>query len=145
VFEGVAEHAHTEKPRGHIPRPLARAVLRTPGLSRLGRGPSAFVDLLDHPVHYDQTNTARALVGTTVRCPSLPDYLPTLVRYVIDVSRPPARPSSDDITDSLRGVHRTRRDAPRPGSVLGPALAPARPLPGPVPTPPRPAPVEEPR
>jgi len=51
----------------------------------------------------------------------------------------------DDITDSLRGVHRTRRDAPRPGSVLGPALAPARPFPGPVPTPPRPAPVEEPR
>ena len=32
VFEGVAEHAKTEKPRGHIPRPLARAVLRTPGL-----------------------------------------------------------------------------------------------------------------
>ena len=101
VFEGVAEHAHTEKPRGHIPRPLARAVLRTPGLSRLGRGPAAFVDLLDHPVHYDQTNTARALVGTTVRCPALLDYLPTLVRYVLDVARPPVRPSSEDITDPL--------------------------------------------
>src|SRR5262249_48164849 len=37
VFEQVAEHAKTEKPRGSIPRPLARAVLRTPGLSRLGR------------------------------------------------------------------------------------------------------------
>ena len=45
-----------------------------------------------------------------------------------------------DISDALRGVHRARRDAARPG----PAPAPARPAPGPV-SPPRPAPVEEPR
>lgn len=101
VFEGVAEHARTEKPRGSIPGPLARAVLKTPGLSRLGRGPLAFVDVLDHPVHYDQSNTMAALAGTQLRCPSLPDYLPQLVRYVVDVSKPPARPSSDDITDPL--------------------------------------------
>lgn len=100
VFEGVAEHAHTEKPRGHIPRPLARAVLRTPGLSRLGRGPSAFVDVLDHPVHYDQANTAAALAGTGVVCPPLADYLPTLVRYVLDVSRP-VRLEQDDVSDPL--------------------------------------------
>ncbi len=87
VFEGVAEHAKTEKPRGHIPRPLARAVLRTPGLSRLSRGPLAFVDVLDHPVVYDQTNTISALAGTTLKCPSLADYLPVLVRHVLDVSR----------------------------------------------------------
>jgi dephospho-CoA kinase len=93
VFERVAEHAHTEKPRGHIPRPLARAVLRTPGLSRLGRGPLAFVDLLDHAVHYDQTNTAQALAGTKVACPALVDYLPVLVRHVLDVARP-GRPRS---------------------------------------------------
>ena len=100
MFEGVAEHARTEKPRGHIPRPLARAVLRTPGLARLGRGPLAFVDVLDHPVHYDQTNTAAALAGSGLTCPSLADYLPTLVRYVLDVSRPaPAEP--DDVADPL--------------------------------------------
>ncbi len=100
VFEGVAEHAKTEKPRGHIPRPLARAVLRTPGLSRLARGPLAFVDVLDHPVTYDQTNTVNALAGTTLRCPSLADYLPVLVRHVLDVSRPgPAVP--DDVSDPL--------------------------------------------
>jgi dephospho-CoA kinase len=102
VFDGVAEHANTEKPRGHIPRPLARAVLKTPGLSRLGRGPLAFVDLLDHAVHYDQTNTAQALAGTRVQCPHLPDYLPVLVRHVLDVTRePPSRPSEEDITDPL--------------------------------------------
>nr|MBA3455710.1 SDR family oxidoreductase [Deltaproteobacteria bacterium] len=100
VFEGVAEHANTEKPRGHIPRPLARAVLKTPGLSRLGRGPLAFVDVLDHPVVYDQTNTASALAGTTVRCPPLSEYLPVLVRHVLDVSRAsPALP--DDVSDPL--------------------------------------------
>jgi nucleoside-diphosphate-sugar epimerase len=102
VFESVAEYANTEKPRGHIPRPLARAVLKTPGLSRLGRGPLAFVDVLDHPVHYDQTNTARALAGTRVVCPTLTDYLPVLVQYILDVTKNvPQRPSSDDISDPL--------------------------------------------
>jgi len=88
VFERVAEHAQTEKPRGHIPRPLARAVLRTPGLARRGRGPLALVDLFDHAVHFDQTNTAQALAGTKVSCPALADYLPVLVRHVLDVARP---------------------------------------------------------
>jgi dephospho-CoA kinase len=100
VFEGVAAHAQTEKPRGSIPRPLARAVLRTPGLSRLGRGPLAFVDVLDHPIHYDATNTARALGGSGITCPSLGDYLPVLVRYVLDVSRP-ADIEYDDVADPL--------------------------------------------
>jgi dephospho-CoA kinase len=102
VFDAVAEHAKTEKPRGSIPRPLARAVLRTPGLSRLGRGPLAFLDMLDHTVHYDQTNTSQALAGTTVRCPPLADYLPVLVQHVLDVSRTPARRSDiDEVADPL--------------------------------------------
>lgn len=100
VFEGVAEHAKTEKPRGHIPRPLARAVLRTPGLSRLGKGPLAFVDVLDHPVTYDQTNTASVLAQTSLRCPALADYLPVLVRYVLDVSRSP-EVVHEDVSDPL--------------------------------------------
>lgn len=104
VFEAVAECANTEKPRGHIPRPLARAVLRTPGLSRLGRGPLAFLDMLDHAVHYDQTNTLQALAGTGLRCPPLAEYLPVLVRYVLDITREPERPSSEDISDPLDEV-----------------------------------------
>ena len=102
VFEGVAEHARTEKPRGHIPRPLARAVLRTPGLARLGRGPLAFMDVLEHAVHYDQTNTARALAGSTIRCPALVDYLPELVRFVLDLSRvAPVSEERDEVADPL--------------------------------------------
>jgi dephospho-CoA kinase len=101
VFESVADHANTEKPRGHIPRPLARAVLRTPGLSRLGRGPLAFMDILDHAVHYDSSNTTQALSGTTLQCPSLSDYLPVLVRYVLDVSRGSPSPEHEEIADPL--------------------------------------------
>jgi nucleoside-diphosphate-sugar epimerase len=104
VFEGVAEHARTEKPRGHIPRPLARAVLRTPGLSRLGRGPLAFVDVIDHAVHYDQTNTTQALARTNVRCPPLADYLPVLVRYVLDVTRNGPPSELEDVSDPLDGA-----------------------------------------
>jgi dephospho-CoA kinase len=104
VFEAVADHAHTEKPRGHIPRPLARAVLRTPGLSRLGRGPLAFVDVLAHAVHYDQTNTAQALAGTAVRCPALAEYLPALVRFVLDVTRDAPPMPADDVSDPLDQV-----------------------------------------
>ncbi|MBV8762778.1 MAG: dephospho-CoA kinase [Deltaproteobacteria bacterium] len=102
VFESVAEAAHTEKPRGSIPGPLARAVLRTPGLARLGRGPLAFLDMIEHAVHYDSTNTAQALAGSMVRCPSLSDYLPVLVQHVLDVARAPeAAPEPDDIADPL--------------------------------------------
>lgn len=101
VFESVAEHAHTEKPRGHIPRPLARAVLRTTGLSRLGRGPLAFLDMLDHAVRYDQTTTAQALAGTGVRCPPLTEYLPVLVRYVLDVTRGALPDDVEDVSDPL--------------------------------------------
>jgi dephospho-CoA kinase len=102
VFDGVADAAQTEKPRGHIPRPLARAVLKAPGLARLGRGPLTFLDLIDHTVHYDQTNTAQALAGTTIRCPSLADYLPVLVRHVLDAARAPASAAElDEIADPL--------------------------------------------
>ena len=102
VFEGVAEHAKTEKPRGHIPRPLARAVLRTPGLARLGRGPLTFLDMIDHTVYYDQTNTAQALAGSTLRCPPLADYLPVLVRHVLDVARAPLEPEElEEVADPL--------------------------------------------
>jgi dephospho-CoA kinase len=102
VFERVAEAAHTEKPRGSIPRPLARAVLRTPGLARLGRGPLAFLDILEHVVHYDSTNTARALAPSRLQCPPLADYLDVLVRHVLDVThRAPPPPELDEVMDPL--------------------------------------------
>ncbi len=95
VFELVAEHAGTEPPRGHLPGPLVRAVLRAPALiSRflpLPRLPHAIADIFDHVVHYDTTNTARALSASPLTCPAVADYLPALVRHVLAVKRP-ARP-----------------------------------------------------
>jgi hypothetical protein len=79
-------------------------VLRTPGLSRLGRGPLAFVDVLDHAVHYDQANTAQALAGTGVHCPALAEYLPALVRFVLDVTREPPPEPTDEVSDPLDRV-----------------------------------------
>jgi hypothetical protein len=53
-------------------------------------------------VHYDQTNTARALAGTRIRCPHLPDYLGVLVRHVLDVARPmPRELELEDVADPL--------------------------------------------
>ena len=121
VFEAVAEAANTEKPRGHIPGPLARAVLRTPGLARLGRGPLAFLDMLDHAVHYDSTNTAQALAGTTVHCPSLSDYLPVLVQHVLDVARAPDREALDEIADPLDCGNGSRAAKHAPPSRRNPA------------------------
>ncbi len=83
VFGRVADLAHTERPRGHVPRPIARAVLRAPGVARLARLPLALADLPDHVVHYDQTNTMRALAGSGITCPPLGDYLPALVEDLV--------------------------------------------------------------
>ncbi len=87
VFERVAAHANTAIPRGSIPRALARAVLRIPGLARLGRGPLAFLDMLDHTVHYDQRNTANALASSMLQCPPLADYLGVLVDHMLEMTR----------------------------------------------------------
>ena len=77
-------------------------MLKTPGLARLGRGPLTFLDLIDHTVHYDQTNTAQALAGTTLRCPSLTEYLPVLVQHVLDIARAPASAAEiDEVADPL--------------------------------------------
>ncbi|MFT3699103.1 MAG: dephospho-CoA kinase [Kofleriaceae bacterium] len=102
IFEAVASAANTALPRGSIPRPLARAVLKTPGLARLGRGPLAFLDMLDHVVHYDQTNTANALAGSTLRCPSISDYLPVLVKHMLAVTKDnPSVAVEADVVDPL--------------------------------------------
>jgi hypothetical protein len=55
-------------------------------------------------VHYDQTNTAQALAGTAIACPALADYLPVLVRHVLEVARGehgPPPPPADDVADPL--------------------------------------------
>jgi hypothetical protein len=60
--------------------------------------------VLDHAVHYDQANTAQALAGTGVHCPALAEYLPALVRFVLDVTREPPPEPTDEVSDPLDRV-----------------------------------------
>jgi nucleoside-diphosphate-sugar epimerase len=89
VFELVAEHARTEKPRASLAGGLTRVLLNAPGLDRLARGPLAFLDSFDLPVYYDRTNTDQLLAGTGITCPALEAYLGVLVKYVLDVRSKP--------------------------------------------------------
>jgi hypothetical protein len=52
-------------------------------------------------VHFDQTNTSNALAGTTLRCPPLADYLPVLVKHVLEVTRSAAPLELDETVDPL--------------------------------------------
>ena len=97
VFELVAEHAHTEKPRASIAGGLTRILLNAPGLDRLARGPLAFLDSFDLPVYYDRANTDQLLDSTGIVCPRLETYLGNLVRYVLDVRSRPGAPVEDEI------------------------------------------------
>jgi thioester reductase-like protein len=110
VFELVAEHAHTEKPRASLAGGLTRMLLSAPGLDRLARGPLAFLDSFDLPVYYDRTNADALLAGSGITCPPLESYLPALVRYVLEVRAKPGggldddaapRVADDDVSDAL--------------------------------------------
>ncbi len=101
IFDRVAALAGTEPPRGYVPRSLARALQRAPGLGRWRAQSLALADVPDHVVHYDQTNTARALAGTPLRCPPLLDYLPALVGYLRAKQPSHASTISDDAPDPL--------------------------------------------
>ena len=48
-------------------------------------------------MHYDATNTQRALAGTRITCPPIADYLPVLVEHVRQTTRPPERRSVEQL------------------------------------------------
>ena len=63
-----------------VPPAVARTMMGT-GVGRaLGIAPE-LIDYFDHHSHYDGTHTRAALEGTGIKCPSLPDYAPTMVEY----------------------------------------------------------------
>jgi dephospho-CoA kinase len=106
VFELVAEHARTEKPRASLAGGLTRVLLNAPGLDRLARGPLAFLDSFDLPVYYDRSNADPLLEPAGIKCPPLESYLANLVRYVLDVRSRPGSGADDveadeDVIDAL--------------------------------------------
>ncbi|MFB6280073.1 MAG: SDR family oxidoreductase [Salinibacter sp.] len=63
-----------------VPPSVARRLMST-GIGRaLGIAPE-LIDYFDHPSRYDASNTQSALGNTSISCPAVPDYAPTMVEY----------------------------------------------------------------
>ncbi len=96
VYELVASHSEHQPPRGFIPTGLARALLHTPGIERLARGPLMFLDSFDHLVFYNARNTA-ALVD--IPCPSFDTYVDRLVQFVRETHDARRQHLEDEVFD----------------------------------------------
>jgi len=104
VYQLVAERAHRRAPRGgSLPLGLARALLRLPGLARLGGSPQAVLEGFTHNVFYNCRNTLDALRNTPIWCPPLESYVDNLVRYVKDVRAARRRRIDEEAPDPLDG------------------------------------------
>jgi thioester reductase-like protein len=82
VFTLVAKVAHRRVPRGFIPAPVTRALLRAPGVERLGRSTLGFVEAMGTDVTYDAAEANRFLEGSGLECPRFESYVATLVGWV---------------------------------------------------------------
>ncbi|RMH43564.1 MAG: NAD-dependent epimerase/dehydratase family protein [Deltaproteobacteria bacterium] len=99
VYALIAEQTRRTPAQGFIPSGLARALLHTPGIERIARGPLAFLDALDHLVFYNTRNTRELLAGTGIDCPPFDTYVAALVRYVRDVHDARRAKLEDDVFD----------------------------------------------
>ncbi len=82
VFELVAQSGGRRLPSGFIPSRLTKALLRTPGVSLVSKGPRAFIDTITTPVRYDTRNTDDVLSGSEIHCPRFESYVDVLVSVV---------------------------------------------------------------
>lgn len=102
VFALVAKVAHRRIPRGFIPAPVTRALLRAPGVERLGRSTLGYVESMATDVTYDATEATRLLAGTGIECPRFEEYVETLVAWVRERLRKERAPSKmDEAPDPL--------------------------------------------
>ena len=82
IFERIAAAAGHRPPKGGIPTPLAKMLLKAPGIDRLVKAPSYLLDALVTPVRYDTTHTRELLAGTGIECPPFGSYVHRLVAHV---------------------------------------------------------------
>lgn len=99
VYELVAERAHRKPPRGVLPAGLAKALLKLPGLNRLGSSPHTLLEGFTHNVYYNCRHTLDALRASEVWCPPFESYVDNLVRYVKDVRAARRRRMDEDVAD----------------------------------------------
>jgi thioester reductase-like protein len=68
-----------------LPRRLTTwALANVEPLARWVGIPADAVEYFVHPTHYDTARTDADLAGSGVACPAVPDYLPNLVRFMVE-------------------------------------------------------------
>lgn len=82
VYELIAARTGRRLPRYHVSANLTKVLLRIPGLERFAAVSAQAIDYLNHMAFYNSRNTADALDGTGLRCPSFEEYVDNLMRYV---------------------------------------------------------------
>lgn len=81
VYRMIHEEMFGRPPRGTIPHAVAETGFSALQLSERYSVPRELLDYFKHQVHFDTTQTLRALNGTGIVCPDLKDYLPDIVAY----------------------------------------------------------------
>lgn len=82
VYELVAERAGKRLPNAALPGNLTSALLKTPGVHRLSRNQSAFLDVVRTPVTYDTANARELLARAGVVCPPFESIVGSMVESV---------------------------------------------------------------
>jgi hypothetical protein len=75
-------------PRGTVPHAVADAAFTAWNGAKRLEVPHELLEYFKHPVHFDTTQTIRALDGTGIVCPDLQDYLPEIVHYFMAHKKP---------------------------------------------------------
>ena len=83
VFELVAMTAGKPLPRGRVPVTLPRLMMRIPGLERPLRSGAQLIDNFNRWSLFNAINTAE-LIRSEPHCPSFPEYVEPIVRYLQD-------------------------------------------------------------
>lgn len=81
VFRMIHEAMFNRPPRRTIPHTVAEIGFSALHLSERYKVPRELLAYFKHQVHFDTTQTLRALNGTDIVCPDLKDYLPKIVAY----------------------------------------------------------------
>lgn len=88
VYRMIHKEMFGRSPRGTIPHPIAETGFKALQLSERYGVPRELLAYFKHQVHFDTTQTLRALSGTDIVCPDLKDYLPKIVHYYATHKKP---------------------------------------------------------
>jgi nucleoside-diphosphate-sugar epimerase len=93
ALTAIAEIVERPPPRGAMPAPLARALLRLPGVDQLVHAERALIDELGRAVVYSDQHARPILTRAGLSCPAFTSYVGKLVAYVERTRRAGDRPA----------------------------------------------------